>query len=69
MVTRDYMVRSALMHSHRSVGRAFCKALGVLHLVGSKHGKSIYEEHRTDGLMECFANKANPNDIRFRREV
>lgn len=69
MVTRDYMVRSALRHSHRSVGRAFCKALGVLHLVGSKHGKSIYEEHSMDGLMECFANRANPNDIRFRKEV
>lgn len=69
MVTRDYMVQSALRHSHRSVGRAFCKALGVLHLVGMERGESIYKEHRTDGLMECFANKTNPCDIRFRREV
>lgn len=69
MVTRDEMVQSALRHSHRSVGRAFCKALGVLHLIGRPREAVACERERLDGLMECFMNKANPNDIRFRKEV
>ena len=69
MATRDEMVQSALRHSHRSVGYAFCKALGVLHLIRRTRGVLFYERERLDGLMECFMNKTNPNDIRYRREV
>lgn len=69
MVTHDYMVRCALRHSHRSVGYAFCKALGILHLVGKNQGNVVYKDTRYTGIKECFANKQNPIDIRFRQEV
>ena len=69
MVTREEMVQIALRHSHRSVGRAFCKALGVLHLIRRTDGKSTYERRHFEGILECFKNKANPSDILFRREV
>lgn len=69
MVTRDYLVQSALRHSHKSVGYAFCKALGVLHLIRRTAGTSTYERRHFEGVLECFKNKANPSDIRYRKEV
>lgn len=69
MVTREYLVQCALTHSHRSVGYAFCKALGLLHLIGKVRGKTIYVEKRDSSVMECFVNKQNPVDLRFRQEA
>lgn len=69
MVTRDYLVKSALRHSHRSMGWAFCKALGVLHLIKRPNGTPVYERRRFEGVLGCFMNKTNPSDVRFRREV
>ena len=64
MVTRYYMEASALRHAHTTVGRAFCMALGILHLAGRADGSATYRVREQEEIMECFRNERSPMDWR-----
>ena len=72
MVTRGYMARSAVLWFGRrgtEMARAMLRALGIPYRERAPRiGVPVAEDRYTE-IMECFMNKVNPNDTRFRREV
>lgn len=65
MLTRDELIKCALEHSDHAVGYAFCKALGVLHLVGKRRADNVYEDAIDRDVLECFNNYESPMNKRF----
>lgn len=65
MVTLEYIRASALAHSHTVVGRAFCKALGIVPRATAARAGNVgllREKRKMRGLRWCFENRESPMD-------
>lgn len=63
-MTRDYLIERALANAHKTIGRAFCVALGVAHLIGMPVARAARPD---DSIAECFENRIDPADLRLRK--
>lgn len=67
MVAIEYMRRCALANAHHTVGRAFCRALGIepryrtIPATCGNVSKKI-ESARYEGMGECFRNERGALD-------
>ena len=68
MVTLEHMRRCALANAHHTVGRAFCRALGIeperraIPKTCGNVSKRI-EDARYEGMGECFRNERGVLDF------
>ncbi|RNL20819.1 hypothetical protein DMP07_04375 [Slackia faecicanis] len=60
MVERRYLVRKAIEHRGRVVGRAFCVALGIDPDAVRPANRPAGIEY--EGVMWCFRNHGSPMD-------
>lgn len=68
MVSREYMERCALKNAHHTVGRAFCRALGIdpgTFPIPTTCGnaKKMADDARYEGIDECFRNEKGVLDF------
>lgn len=68
MVAIEEMRRCALANAHHTVGRAFCRALGIdpgHRAIPTTCGNvaSKIEDARYEGMMECFRNERGVLDL------